>query len=166
MRLGLFGLAAIVVVSAALDQWSKHWVEANMVLHERIDLLPFFALFRAHNDGIAFSMLAGGGAALILLMIAVVGFIAWLAWRAPATQWIARLGFALILGGAAGNLIDRASLGYVIDYFLFHVGTWSFAIFNLADAFITVGAGLVILQELLSWLADRRAKAQTSRDSN
>ena len=70
---------------------------------------------------------------------------------------IAHFGFALIIGGAMGNLIDRFLYGHVIDYFLFHTPGWSFAIFNLADAAITVGAGLVILDELLQWRAGRKA---------
>lgn len=165
MRLGAAPFLGLVAVSAGLDQWSKRWVEANLALHERIDLLPVFALFRAHNDGIAFSMLTGGGAALIVLMLAVGCFVSWLAWRTPAEQWIARAGFALILGGAAGNLIDRAAYGHVIDYFLFHVGSWSFPVFNIADAFITVGAGLVILQETIAWRAGRGAGAGADRNS-
>ena len=64
----------------------------------------------------------------------------------------------LILSGAfSNNLIDRALLGYVVDYVLFHTPVWSFAVFNLADAFITVGAGMVILEELLVWRREAKA---------
>lgn len=58
----------------------------------------------------------------------------------------------MIVGGALGNLVDRTTLGYVVDYIYFHTPSWSFAVFNLADAFITVGAGLVILEEIVGWL--------------
>ena len=76
--------------------------------------------------------------------------------RAPG-QVIARIGFALIIGGAIGNHHrPRAVYGHVIDYVLFHTPVWSFAVFNLADALITVGAGLVILEELLVWRKARR----------
>ncbi|EFG9153005.1 signal peptidase II, partial [Escherichia coli] len=68
-------------------------------------------------------------------------------------------GFALIIGGALGNVIDRSLLGHVIDYVLFHTPVWSFAVFNLADAFITVGAVLVICDEFLGL---GRAKAADS----
>jgi signal peptidase II len=64
-----------------------------------------------------------------------------------------------VLGGAVGNLIDRAVYGHVIDYVLFHTPVWSFAIFNLADAFISVGAGLVVLEEVLVWWRGRRASS-------
>ena len=58
------------------------------------------------------------------------------------------LGYALIIAGAIGNLIDGLLLGYVIDYVLFHLPNWSFAVFNLADSFITIGAAAIILDEL------------------
>lgn len=158
MRRGEMGLLGVVMLAVAgLDQWIKRLVETGMDLHERIDVLPFFALLRAHNTGIAFSFLSDfHGLGLIVLMLAVMAFVIWLAFRSDPAHRMARLGFALILGGALGNLIDRVALGYVIDYFLFHWGNWSFAIFNLADAAITVGAGLVILEEFVAW---RRARA-------
>ena len=71
--------------------------------------------------------------------------------RAEKAQRLAHLGFALIIGGALGNVIDRVSYGHVIDYVLFHTPVWSFAVFNLADAFITIGAMLVIADELFGW---------------
>ena len=75
-------------------------------------------------------------------------------------RWGLRIGFTLVIGGAIGNLIDRAVYGHVIDYILFHTPVWSFAIFNLADAFITVGAGLVLLEEFRAWRR-QRANADT-----
>jgi signal peptidase II len=150
--------AAIVVFAIVFDQWIKWQVETGMDMHQRIDLLPFLALFRTHNTGIAFSMLSSfGGYGLVLLTMAVIGVVLWIAARSEPDQLIARIGFALIIGGAIGNLIDRVLLGYVVDYVLFHLPNWSFAVFNLADAFITVGAGMVILDEFLSWRRSRRA---------
>ena len=150
-------LAVLAAVLVAADQWVKQLVETRMAYHQQIDLLPFFALFRTHNEGIAFSMLSGSGPfALLALNTAIVAFVAWLAWRSPAHQHGAHLGFAMIIAGAIGNMIDRALLGYVVDYFLFHTPAWSFAIFNLADALISVGAALVVAQEFLDW---RREKA-------
>ena len=150
--------AAIAVTGGIviLDQIIKQLVERGMAYHEMIDLLPFFALFRTHNEGIAFSMLSGLGALpLIVISLGVIAFVLWL-WRgSQADRWISHAGFALIIGGAIGNLIDRVLLGYVIDYFLFHTPAWSFAVFNLADAAITVGAVLVILDELIEWRRQR-----------
>ena len=155
----LYGL--VVVLAIAADQWIKRLVESSMALHEQIPLLPFFSLYRTHNTGIAFSMLSElGVTALIAITTAVTLFILWLAMKTEPSQRLARLGFALIVAGAIGNLIDRVALGYVIDYFLFHTPVWSFAIFNLADAFITVGAGLVLLEEALQWRRERKAGAR------
>ncbi len=155
-------MAAIVGAGIGLDQWIKHLVETGMAMHEMIDLLPFLALFRIHNTGIAFSMFAGmSHLVLIGLAVAVILFVGVLAWRTEPGQWLARFGFALILSGAiSNNLIDRLFLGYVVDYVLFHTPVWSFAVFNLADAFITVGAGLVILEEILAWRRQRSAAAE------
>lgn len=154
-------MAAIAFAAAALDQWVKQLVEQGMAYGETIEVLPFLALYRTHNTGIAFSMFEGmGQLPMIALVGAVTIVVALLASRTTSDQLIARVGFAIILGGALGNLIDRATLGYVIDYVLFHTPGWSFAVFNLADAFISVGAGLVLLDELLAW---RRQRAMASR---
>ena len=150
--------AAVALIAAALDQWIKQLVEAELGMHIPVQLLPFLSLFRTHNTGIAFSMLDDlGSVGLIAVTLAVLGFVVWIAARADPNQRLARFGFALIVGGALGNLVDRVWHGYVVDYILFHLPSWSFAIFNLADAFITVGAGLVILDEFLLWRRTRRA---------
>ncbi|CAG1011499.1 MAG: signal peptidase II [Rhizobiaceae bacterium] len=151
-------LAAVFTVAVALDQWLKYLVETRLELQEKVDVLPFLALYRTFNTGIAFSMLSWfGDKGLIVVTLAVVAFILYLAWRSDPGQMFARLGFTLILGGAIGNLIDRVLYGHVVDYVLFHTPVWSFAVFNLADAFITIGAGLVILEELLIWRRGHRA---------
>ena len=143
------GLAAVAVV---LDQWIKYLVETRLVMHEMVEVVPFLALYRTYNTGIAFSMLSSfGDTGLIVVSLAVIAFVLYLASRSTDDQWIARLGFALIIGGAIGNLIDRAVYGHVIDYILFHTPVWSFAVFNLADVFITVGAVTVLLDEFLGW---------------
>lgn len=154
----LLPYAAVAFAAAAIDQWIKQLVEAELGMHIPVQLLPFLSLFRTHNTGIAFSMLDDlGSVGLIAVTLAVLGFVVWIAARADPNQRLARFGFALIVGGALGNLVDRVWHGYVVDYILFHLPSWSFAIFNLADAFITVGAGLVILDEFLLWRRTRRA---------
>ncbi|MEP9386710.1 signal peptidase II [Mesorhizobium sp. KR9-304] len=148
------GLTAVAVV---LDQWIKYVVETRLVLHEQVELLPFLSLYRTYNTGVAFSMLSSfGDTGLIVVSLAVISFVLYLASRSAGDQVLARIGFALIIGGAIGNLIDRAAYGHVIDYILFHTPVWSFAIFNLADAFITIGAAMVLLEELLGWRRQRR----------
>ncbi|PWK70678.1 signal peptidase II [Aminobacter sp. AP02] len=147
----------VTALAVALDQWIKILVEANLVMHEKVDVLPFLALFRTYNTGIAFSMFSNvGDTGLIALTAIVIALVTYLAIRTTPQQVISRFGFALIVGGALGNLIDRTVYGHVIDYILFHTPVWSFAIFNLADAFISIGAALVVLDEFLSWRRGRR----------
>ena len=117
---------------------------------EAVEVVPMLALYRTYNYGVAFSMLSGmEGWFIVTLRLVVVAFVVWLWLQTPKARGFAHAGYAFIIAGAFGNLIDRALFGYVIDYVLFHTQTWSFAVFNLADAFITIGAGLVILDELL-----------------
>ncbi len=153
---------AIVIGGVGLDQWIKYLVETGLDMHTMVDVLPFLALYRTHNTGIAFSLFSGmGSLPLVLLTLAVTALVAWLALKSSAEQVFARVGFSLIIAGAIGNLIDRIWLGYVVDYVLFHLPGWSFAIFNLADAFITVGAVMVVLDEFLTWRREKRARSGT-----
>lgn len=143
--------AAVAAAGVAVDQWVKGLVETRLPMHEMIDMLPFLALYRTYNTGVAFSMFSSvGGLGLVLISLAVIGFVIWLAARSERDQVLARTGFALIVSGAVGNVIDRTMFGHVIDYILFHTPVWSFAVFNLADACITVGAALVVIDELLA----------------
>ena len=152
----LLPYAALAVLAIALDQWIKYQVETRLVLHEPVEMLPFLALYRTYNTGIAFSMLDSfGDIGLIAVSACVTAFVLFLAARTEPGQVLSRIGFALIVGGALGNLIDRATYGHVIDYILFHTPVWSFAVFNLADAFITVGAALVVLDEFIGWRRHR-----------
>lgn len=156
--LGQYGI--LIAIGVALDQWIKWLVETRMDMHATIDILPFLALYRTHNTGIAFSMLDWmAGPMLIVITLIVIAFVTWLALRTEPHQLMGRIGFALVLSGAVGNLIDRVWLGYVVDYVLFHLPNWSFAIFNLADAFITVGAILIVLEEFIGWRREKRQKA-------
>lgn len=156
-RTRFFSLSAIIMVAVLTDQIIKYLVETGMDYQQQIDLLPFLALFRVHNEGIAFSMLSGmHDIALIGLTLVVICFVSYLWWSTNPDRWISRAGFALIIGGALGNLIDRSVHGYVIDYILFHLPSWSFAVFNLADAYISVGAALVVIEEFFVWAKERK----------
>lgn len=148
----------IIVFAVTSDQYIKFLVESGMDYNQQIDLLPFLALYRTHNEGIAFSMLSwlhDGG--LVAMTVAVIGFVSYLWWTTAPERVISRIGFALIIGGALGNLIDRSLLGYVVDYILFHLPSWSFAVFNMADVYISTGAALIIFDELVQWRKSRSA---------
>ncbi|TDX89136.1 signal peptidase II [Neorhizobium sp. R1-B] len=139
----------VIVVAVVLDQVVKIAVENYLPMEEAVPLLPVLALYRTYNLGVAFSLLSGMEREFIIGMrIVIVAFVVWLWRRTPKDRAFAHAGFALIIAGAIGNLIDGFLYGHVIDYILFHTATWSFAVFNLADSFITVGAGLVVLDEL------------------
>ncbi len=145
-------LAALAVIALAviLDQVVKTAVETYLPMEEPVRLLPVLALYRTYNLGVAFSLLSGMEREFIVGMrVVIVAFVVWMWRRTPVDRTFAHTGFTLIIAGAIGNLIDGFLYGHVIDYILFHTQSWSFAVFNLADSFITVGAGLVILDELL-----------------
>lgn len=148
----------LIALLIALDQAVKLWVEAELPLREPVHVMPMLALYRTYNEGIAFSFLSGAsGWLLVLFTSAVVAFVLYLWKGTERERRLAHLGYALIIGGALGNLIDRIAYGHVVDYVLVYTQTWSFAVFNLADAFITIGAGAIILDEVIAIRARRAA---------
>ena len=143
----------LVLVVIVVDFASKQWVMNNMMLHETQPLMPYLNLFYAHNYGAAFSFLAHKGGwqrwffAGIAIGISVV--LAVLMYRSKASQKLNNIAYAMIIGGALGNLFDRLWHGFVVDMIDFYVGDWHFATFNLADSFICVGAALIVLEGFL-----------------
>jgi signal peptidase II len=111
----------------------------------------YFSLVLAHNRGAAFSMFDGGSGwqaqALTVVGIAACLFILYLLSR-HGSQKLFCCALALILGGALGNVVDRLMHGHVIDFLLFHYRQWEFPAFNVADTSITIGAAMLILDEL------------------
>lgn len=144
-------ILALVLAAIIIDQASKIAVETWLPFQTPVGLWPFLSLYRTYNTGVAFSMLADTNMWFIVGMrLAIVAFVLWLWRRTPADRVLAHPGYALIIAGAAGNLIDKFLYGHVVDFILFHTENWSFAVFNFADSFITIGAGLIILDELLT----------------
>jgi signal peptidase II len=145
------GIAAVIVV---LDQVTKAIVRSQFELYEGVPVVPgFFNLTRVHNTGAAFGMLNGVDfpyktAALAVVAAGALTGLAIFAASLPMVQWLSRLGIALVLGGAAGNLIDRIWLGYVTDFVDLYWQGWHFWAFNVADAAITIGVALMILDML------------------
>jgi len=143
----------LAVVVVFLDQLSKHLVVSNLMLHEALPLLPSLNLLRAENTGAAFSFLseASGWQRWFFIALAVTVSVFLLAWlrRLSAGQQLQAVALAMILGGALGNLYDRALYGYVVDFIDVYYQDWPFPIFNIADSAITVGAVLLILDALL-----------------
>lgn len=129
-------------LALALDQGVKVLQRLTMTPGETISLIPgVFHLTYRLNDGAAFSMLAGNSRPLALVALVVVGVIVWL-WRATRpTTWMPAVGAGLLVAGALGNAIDRLAYGVVTD--IFDLRLINFAVFNVADSAITVGAVLV-----------------------
>jgi signal peptidase II len=142
-------LAALVIV---IDQLTKLGFDAQLKYGERIHLLPFFDFTLLYNPGAAFSFLADESGwqrwFFTVLAIAASVFIVWMM-RKNTDQHRMMLALALILGGAIGNVIDRIAYGHVIDFLLFYWRDWYYPAFNIADTCITLGAMLLILDELL-----------------
>jgi signal peptidase II len=143
------GIAFIVILA---DQFTKALILGDFQLGESRTVTSFLNIVRVHNTGAAFSFLAGASGwqrwFFVGLGVAATGFIVWLLLR-HGGQRMFSLALALILGGAIGNVIDRLLHGYVVDFIQVHYGGAYFPSFNVADSAITVGAGLLILDELL-----------------
>jgi signal peptidase II len=131
---------ALCGLVVALDQGAKAAVEAHLLPGEQVDVLGPLALTLSYNRGVAFGLAGGGGAGLVLLAAASLAAIGALFAREPTRpgMWVA---IGLLAGGALGNLADRVREGEVTDY----VDVLSWPPFNLADAAITLGVGLLIL---------------------
>jgi len=139
------GLSAIVI---ALDLYTKYLVLGAFGYGEHITVSSFFDLVRYHNEGAAFSFLASAGgwqrfffSGIALTASAVIIYLL----RKHPTQKLFCFALALILGGALGNLYDRLTLGYVVDFLYFHYEQYYWPAFNLADSAITCGVALLLI---------------------
>lgn len=158
----MFGYA---LVTLAADQALKGWVLANMTLHyPSIPLVPgYFALTYTQNFGAAWSSLWGQTWLLIGIASSVALGIVVYALRLKEQAWLQMAGLGFLLGGALGNLYDRARYGFVVDMFdLQHRGQNIFPIFNVADICIDVGVGLLLL---FTWLAGREEQRQAATEA-
>ncbi len=155
----------VTLAGVVLDQLTKWYVTVTLAYGERIDVLPVFSWVRWHNDGAAFSFLAGSGGwqrwFFVALAAAFTVFILVELRRLPARDRLMGLVYGLILAGALGNGIDRVVSGYVVDFILVHYGSWYFPAFNVADICLSVGAALWIGALFQAWLAEKRQAGET-----
>lgn len=152
MRTGLRWLWLSVLV-AAIDQVSKVLLIERLPPYRPVAVLPSLNFLLTYNTGVSFSFLQLPGGwqrwpLAIFAIVIIIVLVGWLA-RLPAARRLLGCAVAVILGGAVGNLIDRIVQGQVTDFIQVYWGDWSFAIFNLADAAITVGVALILLDNLL-----------------
>jgi signal peptidase II len=143
------GIAAIVVL---LDQVAKAVIVRTLAIGDSHTVTPFFNIVHWRNTGAAFSFLhaSSGWQRWMFVGLAAVAaiFIVWMLSR-HGGQRLFSWALSLILGGAVGNVIDRLTHGSVVDFLSVHYAGWTFPAFNIADSAITIGAGLLILDELL-----------------
>lgn len=149
-------LGALGGAVAILDQATKAAVQAMLPLHDSIEIIPGLLSFtHARNYGVAFGFLNTVDfpfktAFMTLVALTALIAIGMYAMRSNIPRMVAKIGLALVIGGAIGNLIDRVNEGYVVDFVDFYWRGWHFWAFNVADAGITVGAALLILD--MAWM--------------
>ena len=146
-----FSLSALIII---VDQITKYVASQMLLMHEPVAILPFFNFTLMHNPGAAFSFLADQGGwqrwlfAGLALGVSIVLAI-WLYRLKTHEKWLA-LALSLVLGGAIGNLIDRVYYGYVIDFIDVYYNTSHWPAFNIADAAISIGAVMLIIDTFRS----------------
>jgi signal peptidase II len=145
-----YGLALFVVL---LDLYTKNLATQELVYGSPVEIFPWFNFTLAHNTGAAFSFLseAGGWQRYFFSTMAMVISVVLAIWifKLEKGQWLLALSLSLILGGALGNLWDRLTLGYVVDFISVHYGGRYFPAFNIADSAISVGAVCMLLESFV-----------------
>ncbi len=139
---------SISAILLALDLYTKYLVQQAFDYADKLTITSYFDLVRYHNEGAAFSFLAGAGGWQKWFFTAVSAvasiFIVYLL-KKHQTEKRFCLGLALVLAGALGNLYDRVTLGYVVDFLSFHINDLYWPAFNVADSAISVGVGILLL---------------------
>lgn len=139
---------AISTIVVALDLYTKHLIQENFAYGDLLTLTSFFDLVHYHNEGSAFGFLANAGGLqkwfLSGVSIVAIIVISYLIRKHPSEKLFC-FGLALVLGGAVGNLYDRITLGYVVDFLNFHYQNLYWPAFNVADSAICIGVGLLLL---------------------
>ncbi|HEX3877293.1 MAG TPA: signal peptidase II [Bryobacteraceae bacterium] len=151
VRAKAFVIAAVVF---ALDRWTKWLIERRVSFADDIRIIPgFFSIVHSENRGVAFGVFNDSESQwrtimLIALSLIAVVWVAVVVMRSRHLEALLCWAFGLVLGGAAGNLFDRAISGKVTDFLLFYVGSYQWPSFNIADSAIVIGCGLLLLDQL------------------
>jgi signal peptidase II len=134
-----FFLVALLVL--ALDQLTKYYIRTHLGAFDVIRVFPFFNIVYAENTGSAFGMFKSlGGSFFIIVSMTAMVVLSVLLIKDPLN----RLAYSLLLGGAAGNLLDRLCYGYVIDFLDAYAGNYHWPAFNVADSALTLGIGILL----------------------
>ena len=136
-------ISLLIILLIVLDQISKVLISSSLALGESLNLLPFLNFTLIHNTGIAFSLFDEGGNIsrwlLVIVVSAILADLLFLMYKKTPKNWPELMSLILISSGGLGNLVDRAFLGYVVDFIHVFYQDYSFYVFNLADSYITVG---------------------------
>ncbi len=145
-----------------LDQLTKAWIlySFDLPAKRQVPVLPFFNLTYVENTGVSFGMLAGANARVFLAIFSSVVALALLAWLAQIRRPVLGLGVASVFSGAVGNLVDRIAYGHVVDFLDFS-GLYFPWVFNVADSAISVGVGIILLDQFILEPRATQAAAQS-----
>ena len=152
----------LMLAAFAADRITKWWASSYFASRGGIELHPLLHLQPAYNHGIAFGMFQGIGPVIGWLSIAVVVALFIYIRRVPRSMWLLRIGIALIIGGAMGNLVDRVTSGEVLDFISTPIRP---GIFNVADVMINLGLILSILSLFVQRSSDEAVAAVVEQDS-
>ncbi|MDK2981571.1 MAG: signal peptidase [Chloroflexota bacterium] len=145
-------IAAILIV---LDQWTKNLVRTNLAMGEIwmpwTWLAPYARVVHWYNTGVAFGMFQDHGMLFTILNSMIAGFILIFFPRLSENDWFLKIALSMQFGGAVGNLIDRMTIGHVTDF----ISVGNFAVFNIADASVTMGVAVMIIG---LWIQEKKEK--------
>ena len=156
-------LLCCLSLAALVDQMTKAWALANLIVYDSVQpipaLAPFFQLTRSSNSGAAFGILSNAGDVVLVIALFIVAGLLWFLRSLPAEARLAPAAIGLVIGGAVGNIIDRLQHGQVIDFIHYQIPGLISNVSNLADHAIVLGVSLIIAESL--W-RDRISRAAGS----
>ena len=149
-----FNWIVLIVIFILGDQWTKNLVVNNLELYERVNITSFFDITLLYNTGAAFSLFAfdTGSQRIPLILVSIfvsVYLLGFLIKHASLNHCALNLSISMIAGGALGNLVDRITQGYVVDFLLFYYENWYFPAFNVADSLITIGMMIFLIDNFM-----------------
>ena len=156
VRLGV----VVLIAALLLDQWTKKQILDFFAVHPEgtVAVLPIFVLTLVFNRGISFGLFNQMGHWNVWIFTIISSALSVFLTYAMVTsdRLLSAVGFAMMIGGALGNVIDRHLYGAVVDFIAVHYGDWSFPVFNVADAFVSIGVACVILDTFLGSRGERK----------
>ncbi len=141
----------LLALTIIIDQLTKILIDSRMALYEDIEIIKgFFHITYTRNYGAAWSILEGKGTLFaIMALIVSCGIIYYLIKNRNASK-LERTAMILICGGALGNMIDRVVHGYVVDFLNFYIFGYDYPVFNIADSFLVIGVGMLVIETIFS----------------